>query len=50
MNGTQWKGIEDVEYEWPIFGKLKHTSEVVSHAYTGVSFVGAVQEEASGSI
>jgi hypothetical protein len=23
-------------------GKLKHTSEVVSHAYTGVSFVGAV--------
>ena len=45
MKGVQWKGIEDVEYDWPIFGKLKHTSEVVSHAYSGVDFVGAIAGE-----
>ena len=45
MKGVQWKGIEDVEYDWPIFGKLKHTSEVVSHSYTGVDFVGAIANE-----
>ena len=45
MKGVQWKGIEDVEYEWPIFGKLKNTSEVVSHAYTGVTSVGSIQGE-----
>lgn len=45
MKGVQWKGIEDVEYDWPIFGKLKHTSEVVSNAYTAVDFVGALPGE-----
>jgi len=45
LKGVQWKGIEDVEYDWPIFGKLKHTSEVVSHAYTGVTSVGSIPGE-----
>jgi hypothetical protein len=33
LGGVQYKEIEDVEYDWPVFGRLRTTDQVVKHNY-----------------
>lgn len=39
--GTKYVEIEDVEYEWPVFGRLRKTDAVASHGYTAEGQAGA---------
>lgn len=39
--GTKYVEIEDVEYDWPVFGRLRKTDAVASHSYTAEGQAGA---------
>ena len=39
--GTKYVEIQDVEYDWAVFGRLRKTDEVASHSYTVEGQAGA---------
>lgn len=39
--GTKYVEIEDVEYDWPVFGRLRKTDAVASHGYASDAEPGA---------
>ena len=40
QGGTRVEGIEDIEYNWPVMGRLKQSDAVISHEYASNAEIG----------